>query len=114
MTSGDKRVSSGYSILETTRVQDVEYMYLFFGKFGGDIDIKYRPYQDYLYDIGVTHSPRYKINMDLTEGNSIFDKMRIPYEVLRKENSPIKKIKEYYRKQLEEGEELWWIDPQID
>lgn len=114
MTTGDKWVSTGNSILETTRVDDVERIYMFFGKFGGDIDIRYRTYQDCLYDIGVTHSPRYKIDMGLADGHSIFAKMGIPYEVLRNEKNPINKIKDYYRQQLKDGEELWWIDAQTE
>jgi len=112
MTTGDKWLSTGNSVLESTRPEDVQKIYIFFGKFGGEIDIKYRAYQECLYDIGVTHSPRYKINMDLPKGAAIFDKMGIEYDMLRKEPNPIKKIKEYYRSKLEEGEELWWIDPQ--
>lgn len=114
MTTGDKWVSTGNSILETTRVDDVERIYMFFGKFGGNIDIRYRAYQDCLYDIGVTHSPRYKIDMSLPDGHSIFAKMGIPYEVLRNEKNPINKIKDYYRGQLKDGEELWWIDAQTE
>lgn len=113
MTTGNKWVSVGNSILESTRASDVERIYLIFGKFGGEIDIKYRPYQECLFDIGVTHSPRYKINMDLADGMSIFDKMGVEYDVLRK-NDPIKQIKEYYRKLLKDGEELWWIDQDQD
>lgn len=114
MTTGDKWISTGNSVLETTRVDDVRRIYLFFGKFGGKIDIKYRPYQDCLYDIGVTHSPRYKIDMDLEDGKSIFHKMGVEYDVLRQEQNPIRKIKDYYRTQLSEGEELWWIDAQVE
>ena len=114
MTTGDKWASIGNSVLETTRIEDVRRIYLFFGKFGGKIDIKYRPYQDCLYDIGVTHSPRYKIDMDLKGGNSIFHKMGVEYDVLRQESNPIQKIKDYYRERLKEGEELWWIDAQVE
>ena len=114
MTKDNKWVSTGNSVLETTREEDVERIYLFFGKLGGDIDIKYRPYQECLFDIGVTHSPRYKINMTLSPGQSIFDKMRTDYSVFRKEGNPINIIKNYYRGLLKEGEELWWIDQQAD
>jgi hypothetical protein len=114
MTTGDKWLSTGNSVLESTRPEDVQKIYIFFGKFGGKIDIKYRTYQECLYDIGVTHSPRYKINMDLPKGAAIFDKMGIAYDALRKESNPIKKIKEYYRSMLDEGEELWWIDTQVE
>lgn len=111
MTVSDKWISTGNSVLETTRIETVETIYMFFGKFGRNFEARYRKYQDCLYDVGVTHSPRYKINMDLPEGESIFDKIGVPYNVFRKEASPIKRLKEYYRGQLREGEELWWIDP---
>jgi len=114
MTISDKWVSIGNSVLETTRVEDVETIYMFFGKFGKTFEAKYRKYQDCLSDVGVTHSPRYKIDMNLPAGDSIFDKIGIPYDVFRKEETPIKRLKEYYRRQLKSGEELWWIDPEVE
>ena len=113
-TKENKWSSTGNSILETTRVDGVEHIYMFFGKLAGGVDIKYRPYQDCLYAIGVTHSPRYKIDMNLSEGETIFDKMEISYDELRKRKNPISKIKDYYKKQLKDGGELWWIDPQVE
>jgi hypothetical protein len=111
MTTGDKWISTGNSVLETTRIESVENIYMFFGKFGNKFEVRYRPYQECLYDIGVTHSLRYKINMELSIGQSIFEKMEVSYDVFRKDENSIQKLKEYYRKQLKEGEELWWIDP---
>ncbi len=113
ITSGDQWTSVGNSVLESSRVDEVERIYLFFGKVGGNPDIRYRPYQECLSEVSVTHSPRYRINMDLAMGKSIFDKMGIDYDSLRI-NSPIQKIKEYYRARLQEGEELWWIDSETD
>ena len=106
MTTGDKWVSTGNSVLETTRIESVETIYMFFGKFGRNFEARYRKYQECLYDVGVTHSPRYKINMELPQGQSIFDKIGVEYDVFRKEASPIKRLKDYYRGQLREGEEL--------
>lgn len=110
MTTSDKWVSTGNSVLETTRKEDVETIYMFFGKFGKSYEAKYRKYQDCLCEVGVTHSPRYKIDMNLPTGSSIFDKIGVPYDVFRKEEQPIKRLKEHYRKQLKAGQELWWID----
>ena len=109
-TTADKWTSTGNSVLEGTRVGDVGRIYMFFGKFGGGIDIRYRLYQECLHEVGVTHSPRYKIDMNLANGQSIFDKMRISYDELRKSQNPIQVIKDYYRQLLKEGEELWWVD----
>jgi hypothetical protein len=114
VTKDNKWSSTGNSILETTRVEGVERIYMFFGKIAGGMDIKYRRYQDCLYDIGVTHSPRYKIDMNLPEGKSIFDKMGIPYDNLRAVKNPISAIKDYYRKQLVDGQELWWLDTEVE
>lgn len=114
MTSRDHWISTGNSVLESLRIDDVERIYIMFGKFGGKFDVRYRLYQECLPEISVTHSPRYRINMDLPAGKSIFDKIGIDYDVLRKDQNAIKKIKDYYRKQLKDGEELWWIDQDED
>ncbi|MES2135071.1 MAG: hypothetical protein V4449_02435 [Patescibacteria group bacterium] len=110
MTISDHWTSTGNSVLESSRVEDVEKIYIVFGKFGGALDIRYRLYQECLPEISVTHSPRYRINMELPSGDSIFDKIGVEYEALRNDSHSIKKIKNYYRSQLKEGEELWWID----
>jgi len=110
MTTKDQWTSTGNSVLESSRIEEVERIFILFGKFGGKIDVRYRLYQECLPEISVTHSPRYKINMNLPVGESIFEKMGVDYETLRKSKDPIKKVKDYYRKQLKEGEELWWID----
>lgn len=114
MTVGDKWISTGNSVLETTRIASVETIYMFFGKFGKAFDVKYRRYQECLNEVGVTHSPRYKIDMELAKGESIFDKMGIEYNDFRKEQNPIKRLKDYYRKLLKKGEELWWIDAGVE
>ena len=114
MTANDHWTSTGNSVLESSRIEDVERIYIGFGKFGGTLDIRYRLYQECLPEISVTHSPRYRINMDLPSGKSIFDKIGIDYDTLRNDANPIQKIKDYYRSQLKEGEELWWIDQDGD
>lgn len=110
MTAGDKWTTTGNSVLETTREETVKRIYMFFGKFGNSFEVKYRLYQECLSDVGVTHSPRYKIDMNLEEGRSIFDKIGIKYDLFREEEYPIKRLKKYYSSLLKEGEELWWID----
>lgn len=114
MTANDHWTSTGNSVLESSRIEDVERIYIVFGKFGGKLDIRYRLYQECLPEISVTHSPRYRINMDLPSGKSIFDKIGVDYDTLRNDPNPIQKIKDYYRSQLKEGEELWWIDQDGD
>jgi len=112
-TAKNSWASTGNSILEKTRVKSVELIYMFYCRFGEFIDIKYKPYQYCLDEIIVTHSPRYQINMDLSEDKSIFARMNVPYDEFRL-NNPIQKAKEFYKKGLKEGEALWWISNEED
>jgi len=110
-TISNSWTSTGNSIVETTRVPDLTEIYMYFLKQDkkGANDIRYRPYNECLSDIVVTHSPRYKIDMTLTKDQSIFKKMGVSYEEFCEEDT-IKLAKEYYRSALKPGEELWWID----
>jgi len=111
ITKQDHWRSTGNSVLETTRVEDVERIYLFFGKLIAPPKFKFRKYEECLYDIAVTHSPRYLIDMELSQGNTIFDKMGTEYDTLRNLDNPIKEVVHYYRKIAKKGEEPWWMDP---
>ena len=100
--------SIGSSILESTRNQDVERIFLTFGKLGAPVQFKSRPYEECLSGISVTHNPRYQIDMELSNGETIFDKMGIPYDELRRRDNPVVAVSQYYKSQLREGESLWW------
>lgn len=101
--------TTGNSVLESTRVDDVERIFMLFGKLGKPIEFKCRAYEECLSEVVVTHSPRYLIDMNLEEGKTIFDKINIPYDNLRQKKSPIKPITDYYKSRLKVGQDLWWI-----
>lgn len=84
---------------------------MLFGKLGGKYaEFKCRPYQDVLSEITVTHSPRYLINMNLTSGETIFDKMGTTYDELRTSEDSISQVREYYRKKANKNDQMpWWI-----
>lgn len=103
-------VTLGGSINESTRVADVERIFLTFGKLINPVEFRSRPYQDCLSDVVVTHYPRYKIDMKLGAGETIFDKMNMDYDTLRKKENPAKDVIKYYKGQLKPGERLWWLD----
>lgn len=102
--------STGNSIMETTRDENVERIYLLFAKLARPIEFRCRPYEEVLSEVVVTHSPRYLIDMNLDKGNTIFDKINIPYDELRKRENPVRPIIDYYKRKLKPGEELWWMD----
>ena len=112
-TKDDKWTSIGSSIVESTRNTTVENIYMLFGKLGGNPpEFKLRPYQDCLSEIAVTHSPRYLINMELTQQETIFAKMRTTYESLRTSGNAIEQVRRYYRDKaiMEHKLEMpWWI-----
>lgn len=101
--------TTGNSVLESTRVEDVERIFMLFGKLGKPIEFKCRPYEECLSEVVVTHSPRYLIDMNLEEGKTIFDKIQMPYDTLRQQKNPIKSITDYYKSKLKPGQDLWWI-----
>lgn len=108
-TKDNHWTSTGSSILESTRVSGVERIYMTFGKLGGNpIEFLSKPYEQCLSGIAVTHSPRYLIDMRLRDGETIFDKIGIPYDELRKLDNPIAPVSKYYREHLKSGESLWW------
>lgn len=107
--------STGSSILETTRLSDVERIYMTFGKLGGNpIEFLSKPYEQCLYGIAVTHMPRYLIDMRLGDGETIFDKIGIAYDDLRQMDNPIAPVSKYYRSKLKPGESLWWASDSAD
>jgi len=102
--------TTGNSVLESTRVDNVERIFMLFAKLASPIEFRCRPYEEVLSEVVVTHSPRYLIDMNLEEGNTIFDKIKMPYDTLRKKENPIRPIVDYYKSKLKPGEELWWMD----
>lgn len=102
--------TTGNSVLESTRVNDVERIFMLFAKLASPIEFRCRPYEEVLSEVVVTHSPRYLIDMNLEKGKTIFDKIKMPYDTLRKKENPIKPLVNYYKSKLKAGEELWWMD----
>lgn len=102
--------STGNSVLESTRVESVERIFMLFAKLASPIEFRCRPYEECLSEVVVTHSPRYLIDMNLEKGKTIFDKINTTYDVLRKKDNPIRPIVDYYKSKLKPGDDLWWID----
>lgn len=102
--------TTGNSVLESTRVDQVERIFMLFAKLAAPIEFRCRPYEEVLSEVVVTHSPRYLIDMNLEPGKTIFDKIKMPYDTLRQQENPIRPVVDYYKSKLKPGEELWWMD----
>lgn len=112
-TKENKWVSTGSSIVESTRIENVNHIYMLFGKLGGNpIEFRCKPYQDCLYDIAVTHSPRYLIDMEIPQEKTIFSKMGIDYDKFRFSENPIDIARKYYLEKIKKEKRAampWWI-----
>lgn len=115
-TKEDSWRSTGSSIVENTRIEDVSRIYMLFAKLGGDVAMfRCRPYESCLSNIAVTHSPRYLVDMALTEGKgkTIFQKMGISYDDFRalKEKEKIAFVRNYYKRQGSKKQMVmpWWM-----
>lgn len=102
--------TTGNSVLETTRIAGIDRIYLLFGKLSSPIGFRWRDYESCIYEVAVTHSPRYLIDMDTDPEDTIFSKIGLSYEDIRSSDNPIRNITRYYRTQLSEGEDVWWMD----
>ncbi len=109
-TKDERWTLIGGSVAEGTRVEGVSHIFFLFGKLHKPVEFRMRKYEECLYDIAVTHSPRYKIDMQLPEGETIFDKMGISYDEMCMKPNPIQSVVEYFRTTLKPGESLWWVN----
>lgn len=113
MTKKNHWTSIGSSIVESTRDKYVEDIYVLFAKMGGEFpEFLCRPYQDVMYDIVASHSPRYLIDMKLDNGHTIFDKMNVSYDEFRTDPHSIDKARNYYRQKAIDNNKLempWWV-----
>ncbi|MEE9688072.1 restriction endonuclease [Enterobacter sp. HK169] len=102
------------SIFEGSRKQGVEYVYLLFGKIGGEPEVRWGRYEDSIMHVRKSHVPRFEVEIDAKE--PLFKKLNISYNDFRiltpEEKMPY--IRNYAKGRLKSGERLWWIDDQPD
>ncbi|UYM18336.1 hypothetical protein [Endozoicomonas euniceicola] len=89
-TNSDKWQTLGGSIFESTRVDGVDEIMLFFAKLGGKIDYRFKPYEDCVKDVLITHKPRYSIDMTIDSDETAFSKIGMGYEEVGKLCNPFK------------------------
>lgn len=96
----------GNSILGTTGI-DVDDLYIIFIKVGDNgFFIKSARYEDSVSDVVVTHSPRYKLNLNQSADQSFFSKNGISYDQMKHSDNPIGLVTNYFKNQ---GLMAWWI-----
>lgn len=109
-TTNDTWRSVANSIFETTRNEEVEHIYVMFGKMGGNPEVRWGKYDDCVMHVRTSHVPRFEVEMYPQQ--SLFDQFGISYQEFHRA-SPEEKmryVREYARGRLKPGERLWWLD----
>ncbi len=109
----------GGSIMESTRIPDVSRIQVFCAK-QNPFQIKYRPFEECVSNVAVTHSPRYMLDMNQDIQESLFNKIHKPYDDIRQMQNPFDAFKTYLiesKKTSKENETednpLWWYSPDV-
>lgn len=106
-TKADSWTCLGNSIMEGTRREEVDQIYLIFLKRGGTPEVRFKRYDDCISDIKITHSPRYEINMDVEADETVFSIMGTDYNHFRDDPEKIKNLRDFYKRK---GVKSWWLD----
>lgn len=109
-TAKDTWRSVANSVFETFRKKEVEYIYVVFGKMGGEPQVKWQAYQDCVIHVRTSHVPRFELEIDAK--SSLFDLMNVSYEKFSALSVEKKMyyIRKYAKSRLKAGERLWWIE----
>ncbi|WP_028125401.1 hypothetical protein [Eremococcus coleocola] len=96
----------GNSILGTTRVNVLD-LHIIFIKVGDNgCFINSARYEDAVSDVAVTHSPRYKLDLNQNPEDSFFSRSGISYDDMKNSENPIGLVTDYFKNQ---GLTAWWI-----
>lgn len=108
----------GGSIMESTRIPDVSRIQVFCAK-QNPFQIKYRPFEECVSSVAVTHSPRYMLDMNLGNNDSLFNKINKSYDSIRQMQNPFDAFKSYLiesKKNAKDSEDdensPWWYSPE--
>lgn len=97
---------NGNSVLGGTK-ENVLDTYILFGKTArGHQEFRHKRYEDAVANVGVTHSPRYLIDMDITPAETFFAKSGLSYREITESDNPIGLVTGYFRSQ---GQKAWWL-----
>jgi len=109
-TLNDTWRSVANSVFESTRAPNVDFVYLLFGKMGGEPGVRWGRYGDCVVHVRTSHVPRFEV--EIGSGRSLFGTLGIDYAVFSQlpEADKMLHIRNYARSRLKVGERLWWLE----
>lgn len=112
-SKGDDWKTLGGSIMESTRVNDVNHISILFAK-TNPFKVRHKPFELSVSDVAVTHSPRYLIDLDVDPEQTIFKKIKTDYKKIWQSEKPFENFRQYFKnKAKKEGTGLWWIEDEL-
>ena len=109
-TTNDTWRSIANSVFEGSRGDNIEHVYVLFGKMGGTPDVRWGKYEECVIHVRTSHVPRFEVEM--LQRDPLFKKMGISYADFSKlpVADKMTHIRDYARGRLKEGERLWWLE----
>ena len=109
-TSKDSWQSVGNSVFEGQRDEEVQHVYVLFGKMGGMPGVRWGRYGERVTHVRISHAPRFVIEMD--RDSSLFEILGIDYDTFAQlpPEEKMAHIREYSRGRLQPGDKLWWLE----
>lgn len=114
-TTNDTWRSVANSVFESTRDENVEHIYVVFGKMGGEPAVAWGRYEECVIHVRTSHVPRFEVELP-PQRESLFKTFGIPYPDFCKlsEAERMEYIRKYARSRLKKGEKLWWLEDRAD
>lgn len=101
------------SVLETQRIEEVEHIYIMFGKMGGRPEVRWAEWEDSVVHVRTSHVPRFEVEIPDSQNKheSLFRQMGVSYDDFRKlpMQQKMRYIRAYARKIHPDGR-LWWVE----
>lgn len=113
-TQGDSWRCVANSVLESDRRPGVDCVYVVYAKMGSPAEVRWRRYEHAVMHVRTSHVPRFEIDMEA--GQSLFDRVAVPYERFRlmAMHEKMVVIRRYAREQVRgTGRRLWWIEDDV-
>lgn len=109
-TTGDSWRCVANSVFESMRSEDVQQIYILYGKMGGKPEVAWGDYGESVIHVRTSHVPRFEV--DMKADRSLFALMGTTYEAFSHLSleERMAHVRSYARKRLKKGERLWWLE----
>ncbi|MDX1526366.1 MAG: hypothetical protein R3273_09010 [Pseudidiomarina maritima] len=110
-TKSDKWVTLGGSITESTKVDDLVDIFVLFGRTNiQPPEFRFRRFSECANSVKITHSPRFTIDMETPDGESVFEHIGVPYEDLNKREDKMVLFRKYLKEKAGPNADVWWLE----